>query len=266
MGPGVGWNLYASVHPTAAPFARSMAQAERRKLIKDVWPDKRLYACVLLFVAGALGVLYSGLLSLVPSRFGGNVPAFFLSYALNWTMAFSLLALLLAVIALKLRSVWYGFAAALCGILSFGFLGIESALSLVAGGFLVKSRMEREDASQDAPDLHVAMWPDKSLAASMLLTVGAFTSAAWSYVVLAELLTVPYALVFGAAAAVVALVDLYAAYQLYHQKQPRLALGAFIATLAVVPFFVVGPLVAMAGLVLLRMAWSEREFDTAASA
>jgi hypothetical protein len=70
----------------------------------------------------------------------------------------------------------------------------------------------------------------------------------------------------GLAALVTALVGLVAAWRLYHQSHPWLGVLAAALDVATFPFFVVGPLIAVAMLVLIRMAAGEDEFAEPAAA
>jgi hypothetical protein len=239
---------------------------DRRRLIKEVWPDKRLYACTMLFVAGVAGALFE----MAKWTFGVKLHLSFDPSA-NFSMGsatflLSLGVVVAALLGLKLgRNAW-GYAAVAMGVVSLGLVGIVPLLSLIAAGFLVASSIEGED---EAPPLDKTTWPDKALAASLLCFVSALASLAWGGALLGgylEIQTATLTLALGALALVAGVVNLAAAWSLYRQRSPWLGVAAGALTLASLSFYAVGPILAIVELVLLRLAWSEDEFVPAASA
>lgn len=237
----------------------------RDDLIRDLWPDKMLYGCTLLVVAAATGALAAIARSIVPLEVAADVPRFLLGWAPETTVALSAATAVLAVAALAHRDTRFAFAGAALAVLTFGLFGLGSLLAVVAGGFLVQARREDEHLNPVARHLSRRMWPDKSLAASLVLVVASVLSLAWGVALLAGWVApqASSARVLGPLALLAAALAGSAAWTLYHQRAPWLGAAAALATMACAALWVVGPLLGTAALVLVTLAWREKEFDRA---
>lgn len=239
---------------------------ERARLIRHVWPDKRLYACTILIVAGLAGMAFDLVLWTIQPRFAKGFPQVLVDAWPSASFVLSLFAVALAFLSLRLRRNALAFASAALGFISLGSLGVESLLSLVALGFLFASSRENED---HGPDLHVRLWPDKSLAAALIAYVSALTALVWAGILLAGIVVIgstTLSLALGAIGLVAAGLQTMAARSLARQQSPRLAVVASLVSAAAFSFYVVGPMLAVAGLVLLKLADNEDEFAPAAAA
>lgn len=234
------------------------------------WPDKIMFAAMLLAIAGALGAIFATL------RLAGLTIDKGIADTLEVTGAELSLVLSLATAALALHgirhqaAVWAWLAAG-TAVLSMGMLGLVPVLALVAAGFLVRSRMEGEETTHDERRLDASLWPDKALAASLLLFVGGAILLLQALVVDRNDLLLPEE-VRGASDAVAAaslaagVWSVYASFEVYRLRRPwtgHLAAGLNAATFA---FLVLGPALALATFLLLRKARGEREFEEAAAA
>lgn len=233
-----------------------------RRLSRHLWPDKTLYGCTLLVVTGAVGLLFALVASLGPVEYSENIPRWARVEDFGLSAFFSATALGLAVLALATRRLGPAFAGAVAGLVSIGPLGVSTLLSGIAAGFLFAARRELEHVNPRTLALSSDAWPDKTLAASLVLLVGSATSLTWGAALwtggivldgLEPLLFAPLAWFAG-------LVGLVAAWLTYHQRGLWWAVAAASLFIATVEFFVVGPLLGLATLVLLRLANREGEF------
>lgn len=233
-----------------------------KRLARHLWPDKLLYGCTLLLVTGGVGLLFALVAVLGPVEYSDNIPSWARVEDVGVSAFLSAAAMGFAVLGLATRRLGLAFTGALAGILSVGPIGVSSALSAIAAGFLFAARREREHVSPRTLALSSDAWPDKTLAASLVLLVGGATSLTWGAALwtggivvdpLDPLLFAPLSLVAG-------LVGLVAAWRTYHQRGLWWGVAAAVLFVATVEFFAVGPLLGLATLVLLWMAHREDEF------
>lgn len=239
--------------------------AERKRLITNLWPDKLLYGSVTLAIVGITGIVWALLVDAGEIRYGGLAPDLLVRYPAEVTLLGSGGAVALAAFALARRSTPWGFLGALLGVVAMGFLGLGAALSLVAAAFFLMSLREGEERNPATVRLTADLWPDKSLAAALLSGVNGFLTLAWGAVLAMNLVTLDrlgasQALV-GAGAGLLGLLALAAAAMLYRQRGAWLAVVTAVAIFAVFPFVVVGPLLTAGTLVLVGLAMREREFE-----
>lgn len=236
---------------------------DRKTLIRGLWPDKAMYASILLVLTGALGALAGIVLLSFDIAFSKNVPAFFREYPASVSLALSLAVIVCGLVALKRRSLlWIG-AGCVLGIAAQGLLGIGSILSLIAVAFAFLSKLEGEDKNPNTRHLTPRMWPDKSLAASLLLLASGIVTAAWGVGVLLEAVAVDFESLLGIAIVVAGALSLLAAWTVYNQRWPWFAVLAALAGVAGLGVYVVGPLLSLVALVLIALAAKEREFQQA---
>lgn len=232
------------------------------ELIHDVWPDKSLFGAVMLFITGLVGVAFVAFSAYVDVVFSERVPRILRDYPPLLTLLLSFAAFVCAAVSLRQRDTNWAFAGALAGVLSLGLLGVGSVLSLIAAVFLVLSRLEREDYTPETLRLTADQWPDKSLAASLLMFMAGVVALLWGGGLTIGLVSLDLGatLILGQASLLAGLVCLFAALQLYFQRGLWVGALAAVGGIATVGFYVVGPLLSLAALVLIVLAHREQEF------
>lgn len=232
--------------------------------IRDRWPDKALFANVLLLVAGTLGFLHAFVAKIDGITFASAQLAFIESYPWWATAALSLVAVAAAMASMRTRDLRWAALGAVCGFASFGLVLVEPMLSTVAMAFLVRARFEGEDTDEAQRGLTALQWPDKTLAASaLLLMAGTATLEWWVGIVfgflhaqgLSELS--PW---MGLVGLTLGLVAVFGSHALYHQRQLAVCVVAALAGVAGVGLFVVAPMLSLAALVLIVLGVREDEF------
>ncbi len=244
--------------------------AERKNLVRHLWPDKRLYGATLLLVTGITGLIYGIAAGVFEISYSDRVPAWMAAYP-AWAMTLaSTLAALLAIRSLHTRRAAPGIVGAVAGVLAMGFLGIGSLLALIALAFLVQSIREGEEVPASR-DLAADLWPDKTLAASAILLVAGAINMAWGVALgwnaLFEDLTVAAlptyglpGLVVGAATLVAGILGIAGAALNQHQRAPVLGVVAAVASAATLAGVFVTPLLGGAALVLVVLGLREHEY------
>lgn len=233
------------------------------------WPDKVMYAAMLQVMGGILGAIFA-LLQLAGLRVDEEVLRHVGIVGPAPALVLSLATLVLGMYGIRHQAALWVWIAVATGILSVGMLGLVPLLSLVAMGFLLRSRAEGEETRHDLRTLHASLWPDKALAASMLLFVGAGVSLIQAYVVARDaillptlLRDVPIVLAFVSAAA--ALWSFYASFEVYRLRRAWTGYVSAGLTFLSLGFALIGPAIAIATIVLLRKAAAEAEFEEAAT-
>lgn len=237
-------------------------------LIRDVWPDKSLFGAVMLFMTGLLGILFAGFQSAIDVEFSAKVPQFLREYPPMLTLFLSLLTFVFAGVSLRNRDTLWAIWGCLTGIAAFGLLGVGTILSTVALAFLFLSRVEREDFKPETLRLTSDQWPDKSLAASLLILMAGVVAVLWGTLLVAGLVTLELGqtLILGEASVVAGLLCFFASLQLYYQRGVWVGVLASMAAVATIGFYVIGPLLGISVVVLLFLAYREREFEKRRSA
>lgn len=231
------------------------------------WPDKAMFASIMLVLAGAMGALYAAVAMLPNFTIGGTtIPAWLRDYPGWLQMVLSLATLVLGFVSLRAQRMWFAYAGCAAGAASLGFVGLVPILAVLAAGFLVQGRREGED-TPGARRLSSSDWPDKALAASLFILVAAVLSILWGVLILSNgshpVLLHGMAWLEGGFDIAAGLWGLFAAWQVYHLKRPwtgYLAIG--LAGLAM-GLYLIGPILAATALVLLLKAGRENEFATA---
>ena len=233
----------------------------RDALVQHLWPDKTLYASLMLLVTGSMGALYGLVMLSIGANLGDKVPTIFKDYPPLLTLLLSVATIVLAWLELKSFKLRHAIAGCVTGFLSMAMLGLVPLLSLVALGFVLKARAEGEHENPDTHRLSPDEWPDKSLAASMLLTVGGVITLAWGYLnATGQIAFEGYGVdptVFGAVAALAGIVSVIASYFLYHQRGAGLGIAAALGGVAALGLYVVGPLLSGAALIAIWRAKAE---------
>lgn len=242
--------------PTLDPVRREV-------MLRHVWPDKLVHAATLLLVVGAAGALQGSLALVTPLSLSNAAPAVVRAFPPEATLVLSLAAAGLAVPALLRHDLRLGAMSVVAAFFSFGLLGAASLVALAAGVLLARAAAEREHANPQTLRLEAHEWPDKTLAAATVLTVLAAVALAWGTAALAGLVafTLVAGPVDGALAVAAGLLAAFAAREVYHQRGRAWGLAAGVAGVATLAFYVVGPALGAAALVLLAQAKREREFE-----
>lgn len=232
-------------------------------MIRDVWPDKSLFGAVMLFMTGLLGILFAGFQAAIDVELSAKMPQVLRDYPPMITLLLSLLTFVLAGVSLRNRDTLWALWGCATGIIAFGLLGVGTILSVVALVFLMLSRVEREDYKPETLRLTSDQWPDKSLAASLLVLMAGVVAVIWGTLLVANLVTLELGqtLILGEASVVAGLVCFFASLQLYFQRTVWVGVLAALGAIGTIGFYAIGPLLGMAVLVLLFLAHREREFD-----
>jgi hypothetical protein len=226
------------------------------------WPDKALFAAILLILAGAVGAAFQLARPLIEVD-QDRMPSIFTDEIPYYTLALSGLVLLSGVLSLRYQAALPAYVGAVLGVASLGVFGLVPALSVLAVAMLVKSHLEGEETRLDGHELHPSQWPDKAMASSLLLVVVGGIAATQGLLILAgdfDPLVLGNSTVAGVAGLAVGLLALVAARQVYHLRTPWLGWLAFAGGLATLGFYLLGPVLALVGMLMLGLAHREHEF------
>lgn len=240
-----------------------MAQTvSHSELIKSLWPDKALYGSVMLFLTGIVGIAFAMFSLAIDVEYSSELPRILREYPGWLTILLSFLCLIFSYVSLSQRDTKYSILGGACGFAAMGMLGVGSLLSVIALGYALKARHEREDTNPDTLRLTSDRWPDKSLAASLLMMMTGVVSLAWGVALWTNWLRteIDDQVLFGMSGVLVGLLCFFAAIELYFQRALWVGVVAGVGGLMTFGFYVVGPMLSGASLVLLLFAWKEREF------
>lgn len=226
------------------------------------WPDKAMFAAILLILAGLVGAAFELARPLIevdqdrlPSLFTDDVP--------GYTLALCLATVAAGILSLRRQAALFAYVGALLALLSAGVFGLVPGLGLLSVGMMVKSHLEGEETKDDGVELESSRWPDKAMAASLFLVVvgaiaitqgalmltGHFDPILWGSATLAGWLIIA-----------VGALCLAAGRELYHVRRPWTGWAAFVLGIGTFGFYLIGPVMALAGMALLGLAHREREF------
>lgn len=234
----------------------------QKHLIKDLWPDKHLYAALLIVIAAVIGGLFAVVAYTVPVTTSSEI----VTSVAGWNWPFGVLlpaiALPLALAAYRTRRPWLGFVAAGIEVASFGALGVSSLVAIVAIVLLFRARAEGEHENPATRDLHAHHWPDKSLAAALLFLVAAVSLLVWGGMLLSgwlDLRSMELTL-WGVGSILASLVAFGAAVLCYRQQRFGACVVAAVVVAFSLGFVVVGPALALGAGIYLARAKGEGEF------
>ena len=232
------------------------------------WPDKAMFAAILLILAGGIGLLVEILRLIATVDSKPLVPGILDTYP-GWLSAtFAGLTLVFGVLCLRAQAMSWGLLGVASALASLAYFGLVPFLGLVALGMLIKSKMEGEETRNDGVVLHGSMWPDKALAASLLLFVAGSVILMQALLILLdkfqpvilkgmEWLVVPVD-------TVAALMCFVAARSIYRLKGSLLGWLAAVAGIVTFGLYALGPVLGAGAAVLLRLAAKEGEFGPGA--
>jgi hypothetical protein len=232
------------------------------------WPDKAMFASIMLILAGTMGSLFEALRSVATVQSGGLLPSW-LTFMPGWAALLLCLATLaFGIVSLRAQRKRFAYVGCLTGLANMGFFGLVPILSLIAVAFVVQAHREGEDLTGTKRAFSKHEWPDKALAASLFLLVSGVLALLQGLAMLFGKFTPvllsaapPVEGVFDVAAAVFCG---YASWQIYHLRRPWTGYLGLALSAATMGFYVFGPLLAATTLVLLLMARHEDEFSAAA--
>lgn len=237
-------------------------QHPHKHLIRDLWPDKHLYAAVLLLLGAGIGAAFALSAQLIPVTFDDDMPTSIAGWNWPFGIVLPLVAAPFALAAYRLRRPWMGFVAAGVEIASFGALGVVTLLGIAGAVFLLVAKREGEHDNPATRDLHPHHWPDKSLAAALLFVVAGLAAVVWGGMLLSGWLGVRSLdlTLWGVVSLIVGLVAFAAAVMCYGQRSFWVCNVAAVAVALSFGFVVVGPALAIGSGILLARARREGEF------
>ena len=237
----------------------------RDVLIRDLWPDKALYASVLLFVTGFVGIVNGIVRMGLGLTYSARVPTVLADYPSQLTVALSVVTVAFAYVALQRKNTNWTVLGAVAAVVSLGFIAINLALALVSLWFVVLSRREEEDRNPATLLLTADMWPDKTLAASLLMLIGGISALVWGTAIAGDLVTydgyLGPAWLFGSAVALIGVAGIVSARELYFQRGRAFAMVSALLLVASASFWIIGPALGIAGAVLVQLGKAEDEFE-----
>jgi len=226
------------------------------------WPDKAMFAAILLILAGAVGLAFVLVKPMMTIDEEG-LPTVFVDDIPGYTVALCAATVVAGVLSLLRQAAVFAYAGALFALLSLAVYGLVPALGLLAVVAMVKSHLEGEETRDDGIEMEPSRWPDKALATSLFLVVVGAIAITQGLLLLADRLS---ALVWGDStvagwlAIAVGVLGLVAGREVFHLRRPWLDWAGLVLGLATMGFFLIGPVLAIVGLVLLALAHREQEF------
>lgn len=248
-------------------LGRTMSQRgrTREELIKEVWPDKALYAATLLLITSVLGILQGIAFAVLDITLVKDLPWLLEAMPASLVLVLSLVEAAGATVALRRQQTRWTLAAGIVGVLSLNLFGLGSVIAVIALVFVGLARTEGEDAASPEEVVPAETWPDKALAASTVLVVAGVLTAGWGLGLLVDWLTftgyMPQA-VFGWVSIALGALALLAAVRLYHQHGAWLGVLAGVGAVAGLALYAVGPILGLGAILLIWQARREDEFET----
>jgi hypothetical protein len=247
----------AKAHDTGGRSGRMPAEGQ-----DPAWPDKAMFAAILLMLAGIAGLVFRMVHPLLVID-EDDMPGVGDPTA-TFTTVLCAVTLLLGLWSFLRQAAWAAFAGAASAVASLAMYGLVSLLGLAAFVAAILSRREGEETRDDDVHLPASLWPDKAMAASLFLVVVGGIAITQAVLILKQRydpILIPNNTLAGGLGLFLGALCILAARETYHVRRPWLAWTAFIGSLATVGFFLVGPLYAIVGMVLLLLAHHEGEFD-----
>jgi hypothetical protein len=226
------------------------------------WPDKAMFAAILLMLAGALGLLfrlvYDSLVINDEDLLSLGEPTSV------WGTLLCAATFIAGVMCLLRQAATYAYIGAACAVASLSVYGLVPALGFVAVVFMVLSHREGEETHNDGVELSPSLWPDKAMASSLFLVVVGGVALTQGLLILGDrfdpVLLTEFPLVAGIGGIAIGLLALVAARETYHVQRPWLAWTAYLLSFATLGFYLIGPAFALVGMTLLGLAHREGEF------
>ncbi|MHB1262172.1 MAG: hypothetical protein ACYC2H_10720 [Thermoplasmatota archaeon] len=227
------------------------------------WPDKAMFAAILLILAGAVGTAFWLLLPFITVQ-QDNLPVVFTDDIPGYAVSLCIATMAAGILSLWRQAAIFAYLGATFAILSLAVFGLVPFLGLLAIVMMVKSHLEGEETRNDGVELESSKWPDKAMAASLFLVVVGSIAITQGVLMLAgkfdPILFTGMPVGAGAGAVLVGLLCLFAGREVYHLRRPWMGWFALAAGLATMGFYLIGPVLALVGMVLLGLAHREEEF------
>ncbi|MGB0653374.1 MAG: hypothetical protein ACPGQL_09260 [Thermoplasmatota archaeon] len=231
------------------------------------WPDKAVFASIMLLVAGILGTFFALIQPVV--SLGDSIPGLLKAFPWWLALPLSIATGVMGYLALKTHTAAWTYAGSATGILSMGFVGLVPVLSLAALGFMLRSYQEGELTRGDAPPLEPGEWPDKALSASLLLFVAGVLTVFQAAALYADrfdaMLFDDLPWIWGTVSLLAGAFCLFAAREVFYLRRPWAGTAAVVVGVLAFGLYVIGPILALAAWVLLMLAHREQEFDLPAA-
>lgn len=225
------------------------------------WPDKAMFAAFLLITGGALGLAVEGLRAVATVQ--EKLPEGLADAYPHWLSAIMAAAtLVLGIICLRTQAAVFGYAGAATGMGSLAYAGLVPLLSVLAIAMLIKSKMEGEETTHDGITMHPALWPDKAMAASLFMVIGAAVALVQGVAIARgdyEPLVMPE-MMGMIVDFIIAAVMLYAAYEVYNLRKPYLGETAAFVSIFSFALYIIGPAIGLVIYLFMRKARGENEF------
>jgi hypothetical protein len=228
---------------------------------KPHWPDKAMFSSIMLILAGGMGLLFESLRSV--ASIGHQVPDWLKAVPVWYTIPLSIATLVLGFVSLRTQRQRYSYIGCAAGVLSCGFFGLMTILSLIAVFLLFKAHREEENLRGGVHRMHSSEWPDKALAASLfILVAGVMTFLQGSMILIGSFDPVPFNVpwVSGPFDILAGLVSAYAAREIYHLRRPTIGYVAAGLSIVGLGFYAIGPLLGGTAAILIWLAGREHEF------
>jgi hypothetical protein len=227
------------------------------------WPDKAMFSAILLILAGFVGAAFEMARPLIEVN-QDKLPVLFTNDIPFYTVSLCLIVLASGVLSLRYQAAWPAYAGAIVGIVSLGVFGLVPGLSLVAIGMMVKSHLEGEETRLDGVQLHSSQWPDKAMAASLFLVVVGAIATTQGVLLLTghfnPILLTGQPMLAGVIGVVAGVAHFVAANRVYKLQSPWTGWVALSLGVLTMGFYLLGPIMAVVGMVLLLLAHREDEF------
>jgi hypothetical protein len=227
------------------------------------WPDKQLFAAILLILAGAVGTAFRLLLPFNTVR-QESLPVVFTDEIAGYTLALCLATMVAGVLSLLRQAAVFAYLGAVFAIASLAVYGLVPFLGLLAIAMMVKSHLEGEETRDDGVELNVSLWPDKAMAASLFMVVVGAIAVTQGLLMFAgrfdPILLTGQRTLAASIGVGVGLLGFVAAREVYHVRRPWLGWVALALGMATMGFYLLGPVLAAIGFILLALAHREQEF------
>ena len=232
------------------------------------WPDKAMFSAILLVLAGAVGLAFAAVKPLLVIDEDG-LPMVFADQIPGYTITTCVGVLVAGLLSLWRQAALFAYVGAVLALASLAVYGLVPALGLLAIAAMVKSHLEGEETRNDGVQLHSSKWPDKALASSLFILVVAAIAITQAFLLLGgrlnALLWGDESQIAGFVGLAIGLVGLVAAREVYNLRRPWMGWFALVLGLGTLGFYLIGPVLALVGMLLLGLAHREQEFLAAAA-
>lgn len=226
------------------------------------WPDKAMFAAMLLSLGGILGVGFETIRETVV--LGDSLPTFFVDTIPFYGLVASSLVAILGVRSLFSQTASHALLGALCAVASLAMFGLLSFFGVAALVLLAKSRFENEETRNDGIRMHGRLWPDKALGASLLLFCAGSLALLQGTLILFDrfdpILLKSAPVMVGILDVCAGVLMLVASRETFHLRRSWLGFAGGALACITLGLYIVGPILGLGALILLVLARKEGEF------